>query len=79
MCYVMASRFVFFMGLLSVQTNGSLMPVPSLGLLSSSWFVLANFNLIAFGFLISYSVVFYYYLLEAYLLSIERQKGKGYG
>ena len=56
--YIIVSSLVFFMGFPSVQTSGSLIPVPSLRLFSFFPFILSNFNAMVFVLLYFISLCF---------------------
>jgi hypothetical protein len=48
LCVYYGFQCSVFMGFLRVQTSGSLILVPFLGLFSSYWFVLSKFDVIVF-------------------------------
>ena len=58
--YSMSFRLVFLMGFLSVQTNESLILVPSLGLFPFCLSVLSKFNVIA----LLYLIIFYFVIFK---------------
>jgi hypothetical protein len=60
-----------FMEVFGVQTNGSLILVPSLVLFSFSFSVLSSSHVLVF--ILSYYILFYYYTLEACFLMRDRE------
>lgn len=60
-----------------MQTIGSLIPVPSLGLFSTCLSILSNSDrlvIAVFYNILIYYIIFYYYPLDAYLFSNETEK-----
>lgn len=75
LCIYYSFQFRGFLDFLGVWTSVSLIPVPSLGLLSFYWFVLSNFN--ALVFVVSYYILFYYTFIlsdRSLFFSNEKQK-----
>ena len=76
-CSAYDFQFSVCIGFLSVWASRSLIHVPSPGFFFFCWFVMFNFDVIVFGFMLLYFILFYYCPIEAHLLSNEKQKGVG--